>query len=82
MARQAVAGGGRKRTFWPGAALVLLGLGVMGLVFYLGDTSEPAAQHVYFALGLTGMALLSLAGQATGVIGLVLLWHWRRSAAE
>ena len=65
-------------SFLTGAGLLLLGLGILGLVFYLGDTAEPAAEHLYFALGLPGMAFLSLSGQVLGVVGLVVLWHWWR----
>ena len=54
----------------------------MGLVLYLGDTTEPAAEHLYFALGLTGMAILSLAGQVMGTIGLVYLWRWWRRTPD
>ncbi|MBS0361592.1 MAG: hypothetical protein JSR98_09445 [Proteobacteria bacterium] len=68
----------RKRSLWIGLGLLLIGLIVIGVVFYLGDTSAPAAERVYFALGLTGMAFLSLAGQVLGVLGLVFLWHWWR----
>lgn len=52
----------RGRSLWIGLGLLLVGLAIIGAVFYLGDTSAPAAEHVYFALGLTGMAFLSLAG--------------------
>lgn len=68
----------RKRSFWTGAGLLAAGLVVIGLVLYLGDASAPAAEHIYFALGLTGMAFLSLAGQMLGTVGLVFLWHWWR----
>ena len=72
----------RPRSFWAGAALLLLGLATVGVVLYLGDTSAPAAERLYFALGLPGMAFLSLAGQVMGTIGLVLLWHWRRRTRQ
>lgn len=68
----------RPGSFWAGAALLALGLLTVGAVLYLGDTSAPAAERLYFALGLPGMAFLSLAGQVMGTIGLVILWHWRR----
>ena len=70
-----------RRPFWRPAVLLLLGLATMGAVFYLGDTSEAVAEHIYFALGLTGMALLSLVGQVMVTVGLVLLWRWWRREA-
>ncbi|MBS0332014.1 MAG: hypothetical protein JSS35_04555 [Proteobacteria bacterium] len=69
---------GRRPPFLVGAGLLLAGLGVVGLVLYLGDTSAPGPEHVYFALGLTGMAFLSLAGQVLATVGLVCLWRWAR----
>jgi hypothetical protein len=61
-----------------GLVLTLVGAVALGVLFYISNSRDPAAERAMIGLGLAGSVLVSAVAQAMVVVGLWMLWRVTR----